>query len=128
LAVRVLISPPPRIAGQDRSIAPQERTMTETPPRISRPVVLNDPFGLHLRAAAKLVVLSKSFRSEIRVICQGTVANARSILDLATLGAGRGTRLEIVAHGPDAEQAVDALTGLIVAGLDAPADRAVAAA
>ena len=102
--------------------------MTETPPRISRPIVLNDPLGLHLRAAAKLVVLSKSFRSEIRVICQGTVANARSILDLATLGAGRGARLEIVAQGPDAEEAVDALTGLIVGGIDAPADRAVAAA
>jgi phosphotransferase system HPr (HPr) family protein len=102
--------------------------MTETSPRLSRAVVLVDPLGLHLRAAAKLVVLSKSFRSEIRVICRGAVADARSILDLATLGAGRGTRLEIVAQGPDAEQAIEALTGLIVAGLDAPADRAVAAA
>jgi phosphocarrier protein HPr len=109
-------------------IAFQEPAMIENPPRVSRPVVLVDPLGLHLRAAAKLVVLSKSFRSEIIIICRGTIANARSILDLATLGATRGTRLEVVACGPDAEDAVEALCGLIVDGLDVTAERAVAAA
>ena len=36
-------------------------------------------------------------------------ANARSILDLVTLGAECGTMLDILAHGADAEEAVNAL-------------------
>ena len=102
--------------------------MTETSPRISRQVVLIDPLGLHLRPAARLVSLAKSFRSEVRVLCKGTMANGKSILDLVTLAAECGTTLDIVAHGPDAEEAVAALSGLIVAGLDGTVGRGVAAA
>ena len=63
--------------------------MTETSLRIRNQAVIIDPFGLHLRLAAKLVLLAKSFRSEVRVICRGNTANAKSILDLATLAAVR---------------------------------------
>jgi phosphotransferase system HPr (HPr) family protein len=102
--------------------------MTETSLRIRGQVVIIDPQGLHLRPAAKLVVLAKSFRSDIRVIAEGSIADAKSILDLASLAAEFGTTLDIVAHGPDAEQAVAALTDLIGAGLDGSAVRTVAAA
>ena len=101
--------------------------MTETSLRIRSQVVIIDPLGLHLRPAAKLVLLAKSFRSEIRVVCRGNTANAKSILDLATLAAECGTTLDIVAHGPDAEEAVTALTDLIGAGLDGSVGRTAAA-
>ncbi len=101
--------------------------MIETPLRDRRQVVINDPLGLHLRPAAKLVVLAKSFTSDIRVVCRGNTANAKSILDLVTLVADCGTTLEIVAHGPDAEEAVRAVTDLIGAGLDGSVGRTVAA-
>ncbi len=102
--------------------------MTETPLRDRRQAVILDPLGLHLRPAGKLVSLARSFRSEIRVICKGTVADAKSILDLVTLAAECGTTLEIVARGPDAEGAVAALTDLIGAGLDDAGSRGMAAA
>jgi phosphotransferase system HPr (HPr) family protein len=101
--------------------------MTETTLRSRRPAVIIDPLGLHLRPAAKLVVLAKSFRSEIRVVCKGTIANAKSIIDLAALAAECGTTLEFVAHGPDAEEAVAALIDLIGAGLDGSVSRTAAA-
>jgi phosphocarrier protein HPr len=94
-------------------IAFQEQSMTETSLRTRSQVVIIDPFGLHLRLAAKLVLLAKSFRSEVRVICRGNTANATSILELTTLAAECGTTLDIVAHGPDAEEAVTALTDLL---------------
>lgn len=77
--------------------------------RESSQVVLVEPFGLHLRRAARLVVLARSFRSDIRIIAKGATADARSILELLSLAAGCGTTLDIVAHGPDAGAAVAAL-------------------
>jgi phosphocarrier protein HPr len=106
----------------------KELSMTDTPVRDCCQAVIIDPLGLHLRPAARLVSLAKSFRSEIRVLCKGTMANGKSILDLVTLAAECGTTLDIVAQGPDAEEAVAALSGLIVAGLDGSAGRGVAAA
>ena len=50
------------------------------PIRDRRQFVIIDPLGLHLRPAAKLVVLAKSFRSDIRVIAKGTTADAKSSL------------------------------------------------
>ena len=79
-------------------------------------VLITDPLGLHLRPAAKVAVLVKSFRSDLRVLCKGATADAKSLLDLLVLAAGCGTTLDIVAHGPDAEQAVAALSQLLGGG------------
>jgi phosphocarrier protein HPr len=108
-------------------IASKEPSMTETSLRSYRQVIILDPLGLHLRPAAKLVNLANTFRSEIRVVCKGNTANAKSILDLVTLAAECGTKLDIVAHGPDAEEAVTTLTDLLGTGLDGLVERTVAA-
>ena len=84
--------------------------------------------GLHLRAAYRLVELAKQFRSEVSVIYNGRAANCRSILDLMTLAAELGARLEIEAQGADAEAAATAVRDLIEAdfrecGDPAPAER-----
>jgi phosphocarrier protein HPr len=113
---------------RDMPIASKEPSMTETPLRDRRQVVITDPLGLHLRHAARLVVLARSFRSDIQVVARGIAADAKSILDLVTLAAGCGTPLDIVARGPDAEEAVAALAGTIAAGLEDLASRGVAAA
>jgi phosphotransferase system HPr (HPr) family protein len=80
-----------------------------------------------MRPATRLVVLARSFRSDIRVIAKGTMVNAKSLLELLVLAIGCGTMLDIVAHGPDAEEAVAALAHLIDAGFDRPRGRAAAA-
>ncbi len=72
-------------------------------------VKISNGLGLHLRAASRLVQLVKQFQSEVRVCCDGRSANGKSILDLITLGADRGARLEIEISGPDAEEATGAL-------------------
>jgi phosphotransferase system HPr (HPr) family protein len=89
---------------------------------------ITDPLGLHLRPAAKLAILAKSFRSDIRVLCQGATADAKSLLDLVVLAAGCGSTLDLVAHGPDAEQAVAALSRLLRGGLGGAVTQGAAAA
>ncbi|MBU1348212.1 MAG: HPr family phosphocarrier protein [Alphaproteobacteria bacterium] len=74
--------------------------------------------GLHARASAKFVKLASSFEAEIRVTREGTTVNALSIMGLLMLGAGNGSRIEISAEGPDARQAIDALSQLVAAKFD----------
>ena len=70
-----------------------------------RQTEIGNEFGFHLRAASRFVQLSQRFQSDVRVFCDGRTANGKSILDLITLGAGRGSLLEIEINGPDAEEA-----------------------
>jgi phosphotransferase system HPr (HPr) family protein len=109
-------------------IAFMEPTMTETRLTDYRQVVITDPLGLHLRPAARLVALARSFRSDIRIIAKGLTADAKSLLDLVVLAAGCGTMLDIVGHGPDAEQAVAALSKLLGGGLGGAVTQGAAAA
>src|SRR5208337_571444 len=78
-----------------------------------RQVGVNNVLGLHLRAADKFVRLAKAFQSDVRVCCEGIIANGKSILDLLSLGAESGTMLALEAEGCDAEDAVAALANLI---------------
>jgi phosphocarrier protein len=78
-------------------------------------VKIADEFGLHLRAASRLVQLTSQFKSEIRVSCDGRAANGKSILDLIALGAECGAWIEIEIRGPDVSEATAALSHLIEA-------------
>jgi phosphocarrier protein len=80
-----------------------------------RRAVVGSPLGLHLRNAHPFVCLARRSAAEIRVRCDGAVAQGKSILDLMGLAAGFGMVQELEAQGPDAEEAVIALSDLISA-------------
>ncbi len=69
--------------------------------------------GLHARPAAQFVKAAKAYNSDIRVIKGDRDANAKSSLNLMTLGAKQNDTLIIRAEGDDEEEAVDALAALI---------------
>ena len=69
--------------------------------------------GLHLRVANRFVALANVFQSDVRVCCEGIIANGKSILDLLSLAAECGTLLVLEAQGCDAEATVTALADLI---------------
>lgn len=69
--------------------------------------------GLHARASAKFVKLASGFGAEVRVTRDNQTVNARSIMGLLMLSAGQGATIEIFAEGPDAAQAVEALSDLV---------------
>ena len=74
--------------------------------------------GLHARASAKFVKLASEFESEIQVTRDGVTVDARSIMGLLMLGAGIGCGVEVKAEGPDAAEAVAALTDLVARRFD----------
>jgi phosphocarrier protein HPr len=91
--------------------------MSQHPPVVRRPIEIINALGLHMRPADKFVRLALQFESEIRVIHDnGNEFNGKSILDLTSLAAECGTRLDLEACGPDAEVAVATLAALVSAG------------
>ncbi len=74
-------------------------------------VVIGHELGLHARAAAKLVQLSRRFKSTIVLTradnAQNVQADARSILSILLLAAGHGSRLTVRVEGPDEDEALE---------------------
>jgi phosphocarrier protein len=81
-----------------------------------RAVTIVNTYGLHMRPSSRFVKLASGFQSEVWVYFRDTKANGKSLLEMTTLAAERGTTLEIETIGPDAEQAVTALAELVEAG------------
>ena len=75
-------------------------------------VTVENRLGLHARPASMLVQKAQSFRSEIQIVRDGNAVNCKSLLELLTLAAGNGTKLQVIASGEDAERAIDTITGL----------------
>jgi phosphotransferase system HPr (HPr) family protein len=69
--------------------------------------------GIHLRAGAQLVRVTSRFKSKILVSNGGYPVNAKSLIDLLTIGAIYGSVLEFSAEGEDASQAVEAIRKLL---------------
>jgi phosphocarrier protein len=80
---------------------------------IQTQIQISNKLGLHARASAKLTKLAGGFKSEIHLSRNGRRVNAKSIMGVMMLAAGMGTEIEIEAEGPDEQQAMDALRGLI---------------
>ena len=74
-----------------------------------RNVVVTHEVGLHARPAAQFVKAATGYKSDIRVKHKDKSANAKSILEVLTLDAGKDAALTISAEGPDAEGALDVL-------------------
>jgi phosphocarrier protein HPr len=81
---------------------------------------VSDPVGFHLRAAGRIVKLTKRFTAEVTIRYNGRAANAKSIMGLASLAAECGGRVDIEADGPDEGEALDALVQLIAIELAHP--------
>ncbi|TWT46529.1 HPr family phosphocarrier protein [Botrimarina hoheduenensis] len=79
--------------------------------------------GLHARPAELVARTAMRFSSEV-TLANGTLCvDAKSILNVLTLGAQQGVEIKIEAVGEDADQAVATLAELIQSDFDAEAGR-----
>jgi phosphocarrier protein len=76
-----------------------------------------DPVGFHLRAAGRIVKMTKLFQSDVIIRYQGRAANAKSIMGLASLAAEFDAEVEIECNGPDEDKALARLVQLIAVEL-----------
>jgi phosphocarrier protein len=78
-----------------------------------RTVKIVNKAGLHARPAAEIVKLAARYRSEITVMRDDLEVNGKSIMGVMMLAAECGSTLQLKAEGPDAAEALDALSTLI---------------
>jgi phosphocarrier protein len=74
---------------------------------------IKNRLGLHARAAALLVQTAGRFDAEITIAKDGQVVNGRSIMGVMMLAAEQGSRIEVSASGPQAGEALQAITALV---------------
>ena len=80
---------------------------------LRREVEIVNKLGLHARASAKLTQLAAKFESDVQVMRSGRKVNAKSIMGVMMLAAGKGSRIMLEIAGPDEAQAMEAICALI---------------
>ncbi len=78
-----------------------------------RNVEIVNKLGLHARASAKLTQLASRFPCDIFMERNGRRINAKSIMGVMMLAAGRGSVITLETNGPQETEALDALEALV---------------
>jgi phosphocarrier protein len=78
-----------------------------------RSVQIVNKHGLHARPAAEMVKAAARFKSEITISRDDLEVNGKSIMGVMMLAAEYGATITLRADGPDADDAVEALAGLV---------------
>jgi phosphocarrier protein HPr len=68
---------------------------------------------LHARPAGSLAIAAARFKSSIELAAGGRTADAKSVLSVMGIGAISGQVVTVRATGPDAAEAVAAITGIL---------------
>jgi phosphocarrier protein HPr len=76
-------------------------------------IEITNKLGLHARASAKLTQLASGFRSEIWMEKGARRINAKSIMGVMMLAAGRGSTVVVETVGADEQPALESLLKLI---------------
>ena len=75
-------------------------------------VTVDNKLGLHARPAAMLVRQVMGFKSDVFLEKEGNRVSAKSIMGIMGFAACKGTTIRIIADGPDADAALDAISKL----------------
>ena len=76
-------------------------------------IEISNKLGLHARASAKLTQLAGSFRSEVWLEKGTRRINAKSIMGVMMLAAGKGSKVVIETTGDDEDEALEGILKLI---------------
>ncbi|WP_071871993.1 HPr family phosphocarrier protein [Atopomonas hussainii] len=87
----------------------------------STDILIINKLGLHARAAAKLVGVATQFQAKVSVGRNAEkLVDGKSIMSVMMLAAAKGSTLHVRTEGNDADQALEAVIGLINNRFDEP--------
>ena len=78
-----------------------------------RDIEIVNKLGLHARASAKLTQLAAKFQCDVAMSRNNRKVNAKSIMGVMMLAAGKGAKVTIEIEGPDEGDAMEAIVALI---------------
>lgn len=76
-------------------------------------VEIINKLGLHARASTKLTQVAGNFASDVWIERNGRRVNAKSIMGVMMLAAGKGSKIKLETSGADENEAMQALVALI---------------
>ena len=76
-------------------------------------VVITNELGLHARPAALVAQLAQRHAADVTLIATGREVDAKSILDILSLAAAKGTALIVRGKGHDAEDCIRNIANLV---------------
>ena len=79
---------------------------------IERELEITNRLGLHARATARLVQVLSAFDCEATLSARGRQVNAKSIMGVMLLAAGRGSTVVLRVQGKDETAAAEAVAAL----------------
>lgn len=85
---------------------------------IERETMIKNRAGIHARPSAMIAQTAVKFTSRIYLEKAGNRINAKSIMGIITLAASFGSRIKIIADGPDEEAAALAIATLFESGFN----------
>ncbi len=77
--------------------------------------IINE-LGLHLRAAARLVVIANQFAATVKISANGKTVDGKSLLGITSLLARQGSVITIIADGDGEKEVVRLISELIQTG------------
>jgi phosphocarrier protein HPr len=78
-----------------------------------REIEIINKLGLHARASAKLTQMAAKFQSDVFLSRNNRRVNAKSIMGVMMLAAGKGATIGLETSGPDEAEAMEAIVALI---------------
>ena len=85
---------------------------------IKREITIINELGIHARPAGMIANTSSRFVCDIKLVKDGMEVNAKSIMGIMTLAAGKGCLIEVTAKGKDEADAVKAIEDLFTRKFD----------
>jgi len=85
---------------------------------IKKDITITNELGIHARPAGMIANTSSRFACDIKLVKDGMEVNAKSIMGIMTLAAGKGSVIEVTARGRDEAEAVAAIADLFVRKFD----------
>ena len=83
-----------------------------------REIEIVNTLGLNSSASAKLVQLASKYLCDVSLARSGRKVNAKSLMGVMMLAAGKGSRVVLETDGPDETEALDAIVMLIQDAFD----------
>jgi phosphocarrier protein len=80
---------------------------------IEKELEIVNKLGLHARASAKLTQLASRYACEVWMTRNNQRINAKSIMGVMMLAAGKGAKVVLETDGPDEAECMEALANLI---------------
>ncbi|MDL2210510.1 HPr family phosphocarrier protein [Desulfovibrio sp. OttesenSCG-928-O18] len=90
-----------------------ESIQQTAPGEFEATVVITNELGLHARPAALVAEIAQQYSAEVALLAAGREVDAKSILDILSLAAIKGTTLTIRCKGQGAEDCTKSIANLV---------------